>query len=37
MNLALLEGVVTEVDESLSAHLNPGPGRCCVVLTGRAD
>jgi predicted ArsR family transcriptional regulator len=34
MNLALLEGAAAEVgDQMLSARLDPGPDRCCVVLT----
>jgi predicted ArsR family transcriptional regulator len=35
MNLALLQSVVDRVgDGSLSARLEPRPGRCCVVLAG---
>jgi predicted ArsR family transcriptional regulator len=34
MNLALLEGAAAEVGVGrLSCRLDPGPGRCCVVLT----
>ncbi|MDQ4086017.1 MAG: transcriptional regulator, partial [Actinomycetota bacterium] len=33
MNLHLLDGLVEELgDPSLRAHLDPTPGRCCVVL-----
>jgi predicted ArsR family transcriptional regulator len=36
MNLALLESVVEQVGKgSMAAHLEPHPGRCCVILTSR--
>lgn len=34
MNLALIEGLTAGLDASeLSPELNPGPGRCCVVIS----
>lgn len=34
MNLALLQGVLDALDEDdASAHLDPGPDRCCVAFT----
>ena len=32
MNLAMLTGVLEELDASASAHLDPAPGRCCVAF-----
>jgi predicted ArsR family transcriptional regulator len=38
MNLHLLDGLVTELDEAgLRARLDPGPDRCCVVLEGEGE
>ncbi len=36
MNLALIEGLTAGLDASgLRPELNPGPGRCCVVISQR--
>jgi len=36
MNLALIDAMVDAVDaEGLESHLDPGEGRCCVVLAAR--
>lgn len=32
MNLALVDAVTTQLDSRLSARLEPGEGRCCVVI-----
>jgi predicted ArsR family transcriptional regulator len=37
MNLALLEGLVDELGADCRPRLDPGPGRCCVVLDASND
>jgi predicted ArsR family transcriptional regulator len=34
MNLSLLSGILAGLDADAHAALEPGPGRCCVVITG---
>ena len=32
MNLAMLSGVLTRVDDAVEARLDPAPDRCCVAF-----